>query len=276
MLHQVVGGIEGGVALDPPLSIKCVLGGSTHYYTGTDSAHRVDANHYLILNRGHDYTFEKDMTTQVETFCVFFPSTLVPAIAAQSTRSDAQLLEWDSSSNIAFGHFEHCRRHGSRVSRAVLEMRRQLLAGTLDDAQLEELLIRLGHSLVAEHQRIHQRIRELPYTRPQTRRELFRRVHRARDFLHANYAAPITVSDAAQIAAMSPFHFLRTFRQILGETPALYLQRVRIEQATWLLRHTKLPVTEIASQVGYQSLTSFSRVFAQHMHIPPRAYRLTN
>lgn len=109
-----------------------------------------------------------------------------------------------------------------------------------------------------------------------TRFELYQRIHRARDFIHASYAKSLTLSDAAQSAAMSSFHFLRTFRQITGETPMTYLQRVRIEQAAWLLRKTALQVSEIAFQVGYQSLASFSALFAKRIQMPPSTYRRTN
>ena len=47
----------------------------------------------------------------------------------------------------------------------------------------------------------------------------FRRVLRARDAIHARYAAPLRLDDLAHEAALSPFHFLRTFRAAFGETP---------------------------------------------------------
>lgn len=273
VLHRVIGCGASGTAVDPPLSIKCMFGGSARYETGAGSQHRVDAEHYLVLNRGQDYSFEKDATAPVETFCLFFPLTLVPSIAAQCTRSDAELLEWDPTSIPSFNHFEHRRPHRGRVSKQVHGLRDRLLANELDDGAVEEALIQLGTSLVLEHNSIQQRIAKLPYARKQTRNELYRRVQRARDFIHACYAKPVTLASAARAAAMSPFHFLRTFRQITGQTPLTYLQHVRLEQAARLLRETALPVSEIAVQVGYQSLGSFSTLFAKHTELPPTAYR---
>jgi len=100
----------------------------------------------------------------------------------------------------------------------------------------------------------------------------FRRVLRARDAIHARYAAPLRLDDLAHEAALSPFHFLRTFRAAFGETPHQYLTRVRIEAAKRLLL-ADAPVTDVCFDVGFQSLGSFSALFARRVGAPPSAFR---
>ncbi len=72
---------------------------------------------------------------------------------------------------------------------------------------------------------------------------------------------------------ISAFHFQRMFKKIKGETPAEYLRRVRITQATVLLADGKLDNTRIALAVGFRSLSGFYSAFRRQMACSPRAYR---
>src|SRR5436190_22271133 len=102
--------------------------------------------------------------------------------------------------------------------------------------------------------------------------ESFRRLIRARDAIHARYAQALRLDDLAREAALSPFHFLRLFRAAFGETPHRYLTRVRIEAAKRLLL-ADAPVTDVCFDVGFQSLGSFSALFARRVGAPPSAFR---
>jgi AraC-like DNA-binding protein len=100
----------------------------------------------------------------------------------------------------------------------------------------------------------------------------FQRLLRARDAIHARYAEALRVEDLAHEAALSPFHFLRMFRAAFGATPHQYLTRIRIEAAKRLLL-ADAPVTDVCFEVGFQSLGSFSALFARRAGAPPTAFR---
>jgi transcriptional regulator GlxA family with amidase domain len=100
-----------------------------------------------------------------------------------------------------------------------------------------------------------------------------RRLLRARDAMDGSYAQPLDVPTLARIAHVSEAHFIRTFRATFGETPNRYLQRRRVERAMWLLRTTDQSVTDICMAVGFSSLGTFSRVFAEIVGEPPSVYR---
>lgn len=72
---------------------------------------------------------------------------------------------------------------------------------------------------------------------------------------------------------MSKFHFLRTFRNLTGVTPARFLSAVRIHEAKRLLYATTLNVVEISGRVGYGSLGTFTRRFTECVGLPPTRYR---
>jgi transcriptional regulator GlxA family with amidase domain len=100
-----------------------------------------------------------------------------------------------------------------------------------------------------------------------------RRLLRARDTMDRCYADALDVEWLARSVALSRAHFIRSFRATFGETPHRYLQRRRIERAMALLRETDRPVTEVALDVGFQSLGTFSRTFREVVGQCPRAYR---
>jgi AraC-like DNA-binding protein len=100
-----------------------------------------------------------------------------------------------------------------------------------------------------------------------------RRMLRARDAMDRDYAQPLDIATLAKIAHVSEAHFIRVFRSTFGETPHRYLQRRRIERAMFLLRESERSVTEICFDVGFTSLGTFSRTFAEIVGDPPTTYR---
>ena len=98
-------------------------------------------------------------------------------------------------------------------------------------------------------------------------------LRRARDLMDARYAEPLDLDDLAAAAGFSRFHFAREFRSAFGETPGGYLTRRRVERAKTLLAAANLTVTEVCVLVGFTSLSSFSRRFAELVGCSPSAFR---
>lgn len=101
-----------------------------------------------------------------------------------------------------------------------------------------------------------------------------RRMLRARDEMDRRYAEPLDVPTLAAIAHLSASQFGRVFKEVYGETPHRYLQRRRVERAMTLLRQTDRPVTDVAWDVGFASLGTFSRTFSTVVGCSPSEFRL--
>ena len=82
-----------------------------------------------------------------------------------------------------------------------------------------------------------------------------------------------TLEQIAHALNVSTFHFCRKFKQETGLTFVEYLNRVRIEHAKLLLHNKNLRVTEVAYEVGFQSLTHFNRIFRKLVGTSPTEYR---
>jgi AraC-like DNA-binding protein len=80
--------------------------------------------------------------------------------------------------------------------------------------------------------------------------------------------------DLARGAGMSRYHFLRTFRHVVGTTPHQFILRTRLRTAAIELRRSVRPVLDIALDAGFGDLSTFNRRFRTTMGVSPSRYRL--
>jgi AraC-like DNA-binding protein len=91
--------------------------------------------------------------------------------------------------------------------------------------------------------------------------------------IETRYNQRLDIDTLCDEAHFSRFHFIRTFRRRLFETPHQYLIRTRIEKAKELLAMSSLSITDICFEVGFESLGSFSTLFHRMVGWSPSIYR---
>src|SRR5919112_983376 len=84
---------------------------------------------------------------------------------------------------------------------------------------------------------------------------LYKRIVQAKLFIDGHYSDRIDLSNIADEAYFSKFHFIRLFKTIYGSTPHQYLIKVRIENAKELLQKD-MSVTDTCFDVGFDSVSS--------------------
>lgn len=108
---------------------------------------------------------------------------------------------------------------------------------------------------------------------PDARSQSLSRIGQALNFIDQRYATRISVPELAALARMSESAFLRNFKAAMRRSPVDYIVRRRVEAACRKLAHTELSVTDVAMEVGFNSIEYFSRKFREIMHASPREYR---
>ncbi len=98
-------------------------------------------------------------------------------------------------------------------------------------------------------------------------------IRRAKEFILEHQAEDISLGQVARAVNTSTFYFCKMFKKITGINFTDYLSRVRIEKSKNLLLNPNLRVSEIAFEVGFQSLTHFNRVFKKILGQTPTEYR---
>jgi AraC family transcriptional regulator len=92
--------------------------------------------------------------------------------------------------------------------------------------------------------------------------------------LAARIAEQHTIAELARMACISPYHFVRTFKQVTGITPHQWLLRARLRAAAQRLVASRERITDIALDVGFEDLSNFVRSFRAEFGVSPRGYRL--
>ncbi len=102
------------------------------------------------------------------------------------------------------------------------------------------------------------------------------RLKRATEYMAAHLAEPVSLADMAAATGLSRMHFAAQFRAATGMRPHEYLLHRRIERARQLLLESRLPLVEIAFEVGFKTQAHFTTVFAQFVGETPNVWRQRN
>ena len=95
------------------------------------------------------------------------------------------------------------------------------------------------------------------------------------EIMEANIAEPISLAEIAQVTSISRRHIERLFRHHMGRSPARYYLEVRLERARRLLRHSNLPIIEVAVASGFLSASHFSKRYREYYKRQPHIDRNT-
>lgn len=135
-----------------------------------------------------------------------------------------------------------------------------------DQAEFEEIAHRLAGAVLTAFAGAQAEARG-----PSRRNE--RRITAALHRIEAEADTPLSLVDLAQTAAMSPYHFLRTFRAVVGVTPHQFILHTRLHRAAVRLRRSSDSVSAIAYAAGFGDLSTFNRRFQKLIGSSPSAYR---
>jgi AraC family transcriptional regulator len=94
------------------------------------------------------------------------------------------------------------------------------------------------------------------------------------EYIHEHLDAELSLDHLAAVAHISPYHFARLFKNSTGLSPHQYVIARRVERAKGLLREgTRLPLAEIAAEVGFADQSHFTRHFKRLVGVTPRQFQ---
>jgi AraC family transcriptional regulator len=91
--------------------------------------------------------------------------------------------------------------------------------------------------------------------------------------IQRRYAEALPLDDLAASAGLSRYHFIRAFREVTGETPRQFQIGVRLKAAADQLLDTRVSITDVALNAGFNDLSYFNHTFREAFGVSPRAWR---
>jgi len=254
------------------LSIKCSFAGPVNYVVDGRRV-VVDEDRYLLVNHDHAYSSYVEHEAPVRALSVFFGKPLVDEVVRCLMQTDEALLDNADALLSVTEFFEYLQPYDVELLPHLRAIHQAHDTNAMDAQWLVERLHELLAALVRRERACRVQIAGLPSLRTSTRLEVFRRVSVARDFIDSNFDQTLGLDVIAAQACMSPHHFLRSFKQVVGQTPHQYLMDLRLSKARRLLSVHDLPVATAAGRVGFESWEHFSRLFRQRYGQSPGTLR---
>jgi len=255
------------------LTIRTAFNGY-HYHNVNGSDHMVKPSNYLIVNEGQAYSSEIRAEKPMEALIVAFKPGFIENIYNDLASSDEQLLDMPFENDQNSIHFfETTYPNEPNIQFALNQIKHAIVNGEHDPILLEQLFIILGQKMLHQHSNVLKKLQKLQSTKTTTKLELYRRISKAKDFIDTNFSDKLTLKQISQEANLSPFHFLRSFRKYYGQTPYRYLSNIRINYAKHLLLKTTKNISRVTAETGFESHSSFGRVFRKFTGKSPVEYR---
>src|SRR5690606_9502338 len=129
---------------------------------------------------------------------------------------DRLLDDGEADADASLPFLPNLQVHDRSVTPVLMFISRHHESGLQDPLWYEEQLAFLLERMLARHRQVIDRLGSVPVRRAATRREIFRRVSLATDFIHSNFDKPLMLSDMARAAHLSRHHFLRSEERRVG------------------------------------------------------------
>lgn len=93
-------------------------------------------------------------------------------------------------------------------------------------------------------------------------------------YIHENYTNTITNAELSNLINLSEYRFCHLFKEVNGESPANYINRLRLKKAYKMLEQGEMTIAEISLAVGFNNFNNFGRLFRNHYGMAPSKVRV--
>jgi len=228
----------------------------------------------MVINEGESFNSHIQSNGPIEGLVVAYSKADFNSTFHNMSRTYGEMLddpfEYKSSQFI----FESkCLILSKPVRHLMKTLRTNIVSAELSTFSYEQLFQQLFMQVVSDTCAVSDRLGRTSIKKSTTKKELFRRLLIAKEYMDNNLQEELTLKKLSQLSALSEFHFLRCFALFMGHTPHKYLVKKRMTRAMFLLRDQEEPVSVISQIVGFKDRSSFGRLFKKITGMTPLSYR---
>ena len=244
------------------------------YHKVDQKDYLVNGQKYLVVNEGQAYRSEIEAPRPVEGLVVAFGHSYLQKAKHFIHSDEGQLLDEPfKESPEALVLEQQTYALSEAVTSRLARLRLAIVSQIRDRLFYEELFHQLLLLMLRDKSDLHARIHSIKAKKQSTKIEMFKRLSRVREYLDAHTSDPVSLEELSKIAALSPYHLLRSFKAFYHITPHQYLLEQRLKRAQYLLLHSDLTIQQIGMDSGFENKSSFSRFFKKNYHLSPSTYR---
>lgn len=251
-------------------AIKYVADGNERYFIN-GQMYDINSGNYLLLKGDMDAKVEIESRKNVKGICINIAKNVVEQAVASFRRPDTIVPDVELSAFFCTDAFlENQYRAasnelGKKINRISNAIKQQEF---LEQDINQELFFDLAEKLVTDQITVYHQLQSVHAVKSHTRRDVYRRLTKGREFMDACFHKNITIEKVARETAMSEFHFFRMFKMTFGISPYQYILKKRLEAAHGLLMSGET-VSNTAFTCGFTDIFSFSKSYKKHYGIPP-------
>ena len=231
----------------------------------------VSQDYFFLSNASQRYTLEIEKRQPSEVFNIHFGEKWAEEVLTSITSKTETLLNDPDHARQTSIHFYN--KLFYKDEQVQFLQRELLLAQNEDSLRQDELLFTLLTHMLSQQQLITRQSLMISVSKSRTREEILKRLFLATDYIYAFYNQSLSLEELARISCLSKFHFLRLFKQVFHKTPHQFIIEVRMKKGMQLLRDPRTEVKQVAKQLGFENVSSFSRLFYNQHQIYPSQFR---
>ena len=254
-------------------SIKYSHYGTEHYEVDGIS-YDVNEGEFLLISPNEPFYTRINASSEVKGLCIDLEHRIVSEVATALLSKEEQLLADPGILRSFLTLPGTCyKTKGGRLGACLRQLGTWLGNNELH-IYSDELFYDLAEILLTQQLPFVHKANLLKVARPATQKELLRRLLVAKDLIEEEFVKNLDIKVCAKTACLSPFHFIRSFKQAFGITPHQYILQKRILFARKQLLHTSYTVNDIALLCGFANAPQFISLFKKHEGITPAQFRI--
>jgi AraC family transcriptional regulator len=252
-------------------AIKYVMNGMEKY-TVNGQDFLVHGGEYLLCNPASEGKIYVDSKKDVEGICIDLSVEILSEAIASHCRPDSPMADAGLDKFFRSGNFLESKysSRNTKLGNLLTQVHHCIGSNPEKDHEFtHEFYFNLAQHVVMDCIPLYNQLQSIPSIKLSTKKDLFGRLSKGKDFMDAHYTTDIYIEKIAHESCMSQFHFYRLFKNVYGLSPYQYIKEKRLNLAKENIEQGKASITEIAAQVGYADLFSFSKAYKQYFGKSP-------
>lgn len=246
-------------------SIKYVMQGD-ELYRLKERDYLLHQGEYLLCNYHCEGKVSIDSKAHVKGICIDIARDVLSEVVAihkapDANMADLSLDDFFNSPDFLEHQFQSSQTH---LGKELLNLDAILLRNPNSDYQFsKEFFYKLSENILADYIPVVKQLQSIRCVKSATKRDLLKKLAKGKSYIDQYFTTDIDISQIALESNLSQYHFFRLFKNTYGQSPYQYIKQKRMQKANDLLKRQPMPLANLATEVGYSDIHSFSKAFKQ-------------